>query len=213
MAFLPWHGLPGHLQGGSLCCGAWPLPHRFPLQHTGSTSASPGHDPRRWLLRASSAPAACGWHLLWTGMNLAEGCWGVCRSPSPLFAPLGRRYPPGVVTVPTGQSYGGQRRILCPFGSRVSASCAELQSRWLHPVFAFATHRFVRSERSRGGSSALAVYPRCTPLRTSRGVGGYAVTSAPEGRGLHPHGHGVVWPYGLTACLEGCTSFQPTDRT
>src|SRR5215813_3682248 len=59
----------------------------------------------------------------------------------------------------------------------------------------------------------LAVYPRCTPLRTSRGVGGYAVTSAPEGRGLHPHGNRVTRPHGLAACLEVLTSFQPTGHS
>jgi hypothetical protein len=67
-------------------------------------------------------------------------------------AVLGRRYPPGFVTVPTGQSDGCPRRILCPFGSSVSASYAGLQSRWLNHVFAFASHRFLLSERSRGGS-------------------------------------------------------------
>src|SRR4029434_7342189 len=58
----------------------------------------------------------------------------------------------------------------------------------------------------------LAVYPRCNPLRTSRRVGGYAVTSAPEGRGLHPHGNRVTRPHGLAACLEVLTSFQPTGH-
>ena len=33
-----------------------------------------------------------------------------------------------------------------------------------------------------------AVSPRFSPLRTSRRPGGDAVTSAPEGRALHPHG-------------------------
>src|SRR5215475_7107558 len=99
---LPWNVLPGHLQGWSLCFGALPLTHRFTFQNTGSTSAYPGHYPRRLLLRASSSPAACGWHLLWKVMALAEGCWGLFRSPSPLVEPLGRRYPPGFVTVPTG---------------------------------------------------------------------------------------------------------------
>src|SRR5215510_11930804 len=33
-----------------------------------------------------------------------------------------------------------------------------------------------------------AVSPRCSPLRTSREAGGYAVTPARGGRGLHPHG-------------------------
>src|SRR4029450_1764462 len=58
----------------------------------------------------------------------------------------------------------------------------------------------------------LAVYPRCNPLRTSRRVGGHAVTSAPEGRGLSPHGHRVTRPYGLAACLEALPSFQPTGH-
>ena len=146
--FLPWDVLPGHLQGWSLCFGALPLTHRFTFQNTGSTSAYPGHYSRRLLLRASSAPAACGWHLLWKVRDLPEGCWGLFRSPFPLFEPLGRRYPPGFVTVPTGQSDGCQRLILCPFGSSVSASCAGLQSRWLNHVFAFAAHRFLLSERS-----------------------------------------------------------------
>jgi hypothetical protein len=111
---LPWHVLPGHLQGLALCFGALPLTHRFTFQNTGSTSAYPGHYSRRLLLRASSAPAACGWHLLRKVRDLPEGCWGLFRSPFPLFEPLGRRYPPGFVTVPTGQSDGCQRLILCP---------------------------------------------------------------------------------------------------
>ena len=110
---LPWNVLPGHLQGWSLCFGALPLTHRFTFQNTGSTSAYPGHDPRRLLLRASSAPAACGWHLLWKVLALAEGGWGLFRSPAPLVEPLGRRYPPGFVIVPTGQSDGCPRRLLC----------------------------------------------------------------------------------------------------
>jgi hypothetical protein len=78
----------------------------------GPTSAYPGHYPRRLLLRASSSPAASGWHLLRKVTGLTEGRWGFLRSPSPLVEPLGRRYPPGFVTVPTGQSYGCQRPLL-----------------------------------------------------------------------------------------------------
>ena len=40
--------------------------------------------------------------------SLAEGDWGLLRSPSLLLEPLGRRYPPGFSTVPTGQSDGCQ---------------------------------------------------------------------------------------------------------
>src|SRR5499427_1263992 len=79
--FLPGDVLPGHHQGLALCFGALPLTHRFTFQHTGSTSAYPGHYPRRLLLRASSAPAACGWHLLWKVIDLAEGCWGFIPFP------------------------------------------------------------------------------------------------------------------------------------
>ena len=53
------------------------------LHITGPTSASPGHDPRRWLLRASSSPAASGWHLLRQVTGLPESRWGLRRSPSP----------------------------------------------------------------------------------------------------------------------------------
>ena len=155
---LPWDVLPGHLQGGSLCFGALPLTHRFTFQHTGSTSAYPGHYPRRLLLRASSSPAASGWHLLW----IQRATERLLRSPSPLLEPLGRRYPPGFVTVPTGQSDGCQRRILCRFGSSVSASYAGLQSRWLNHVFAFAAHRFLRSERSGCGSQISPFIPAAT---------------------------------------------------
>src|SRR5215813_15148484 len=82
---LPWDVLPGHLQGGSLCFGALPLTHRFTSQNTGSTSAYPGHYPRRLLLRASLSPAASGWHLLWT----QRATEGLLRSPSSLLEPLG----------------------------------------------------------------------------------------------------------------------------
>ena len=111
----PGDVLPGHHQGRTLCFGALPLTHRFTFQNTGSTSAYPGHYPRRLLLRASSSPAASGWHLLRKVTGLTEGRWGLLRSPSPLVEPLGRRYPPGFVTVPTGQADGCPRRIRCPF--------------------------------------------------------------------------------------------------
>jgi hypothetical protein len=99
-----------------------------------------------------------------------------------------------------------------PFGSSVSASYAGLQSRWLNHVFAFATQRFLLDGVSGLRLPDTAVYPRFSPLRTSRGTGGYACTSAPEGWGLHPHEDGVTRLYGLAACLEVLTSFQPTGH-
>ena len=57
--------------------------------------------PERYCDRTST-----GWSAAVTGCALL-------RSPSPLLEPLGRRYPPGFVTVPTGQSDGCPRLILC----------------------------------------------------------------------------------------------------
>src|SRR5262249_28350349 len=59
-----------------------------------------------------------------------------------------------------------------------------------------------------------AVYPRFRPLRTSRRPGGYAVTPAPGGRDLHPHGtlSYKVHTY-LAVYPEAGASFRPTDRT
>src|SRR5262249_56216002 len=59
-----------------------------------------------------------------------------------------------------------------------------------------------------------AVSPRFSPLRTSRWAGGYAVTPAPGGRGLHPHGKlsYEVHPY-LAVFLGTRVPFRPTGRT
>ena len=130
-------------------CIAWvrallqPYSLRSPAQHRPDVSLS-------WALPQAFASSSI---LLPSGIRLApplytESLWGLLRSPPPLFEPLGRRYPPGFVTVPTGQSYGCPRRILCHFGSSVSASSAGLQSRWLNHVFACAAHRFLLGERS-----------------------------------------------------------------
>lgn len=113
MDVLPRHLWPGHHQGLALCCGAWPLTHGLTFPYTGPTSAYPGRSPRPWLLRVSSSPGACGWHLRCGVPSLREGAWGLLRSPCPLCEPLGRRSPPGCMTVPTGQRYGCQRRLLC----------------------------------------------------------------------------------------------------
>ena len=93
--FLPRNVLPGHLQGLALCFGSLPLTHRFTLQDTGPTSAYPGHYPWHWLLRASSSPAASGWHLLREVISLTEGHWRLLRSQFPWLASLGRCSPPG----------------------------------------------------------------------------------------------------------------------
>ena len=93
--FLPRNVLPGHLQGLALRFGSLPLTHRFTFQDTGPTSAYPGHYPWRWLLRASSSPAASGWHLLREVIGLTEGRWRLLRSQFPWLASVGWCSPPG----------------------------------------------------------------------------------------------------------------------
>jgi hypothetical protein len=115
---------PGHQQGHPLCVGAWPLTHRFTLHATGPTSAYPGHDPWPWLLRAASSPLASGWHLRREGTSLTESAWGVPPFPGSLVASVGRCSPPGVRPCSPGRGFGCRRRLLCRFGSSVSASGA-----------------------------------------------------------------------------------------
>ena len=144
--------------------------------------------------------------------SMTEGYWGVTPFPISIARTLR-------VTLSTGfgDDADGSVRWLpvsypVPFGSSVSASYAGLQSRWLNHVFACAAHRFLLDGVSGLRLPDTAVYPRFSPLRTSRETGGYACTSAPEGRGLHQHADGVTRPCGLAACLEVLTSFQPTDH-
>src|SRR5919199_6309970 len=109
---------------------------------------------------------------------------------------------------------GCRRRILCHFGSSVSASCAGSQSRWLNHTFACAVHRCLLDGIPGMRLPGSAVYPRFSPLRTSRWAGGYAVTPALGGRGLHPHGKlsYEVHPH-LAVFLETRVPFRPTGRT
>ncbi len=109
---------------------------------------------------------------------------------------------------------GCRRRILCRFGSSASASCAGSPSRWLNHTFASATHRCLLDGIPGLRLPGSAVYPRCRPLRTSRRPGGYAVTPAPGGRDLHPHGELSYKVHNhLAVCPEAEASFRPTGRT
>ena len=74
----------------------WIATARFTFQHTGPTSAYPGHYSWPWLLRASFSPPACGWHLLREMTSLTEGWWGLLRSQFSWFVSVGRCSPPGL---------------------------------------------------------------------------------------------------------------------
>jgi len=212
--FLPWHVLPGHLQGPALCFGTLPLTHGFTFQNTGPTSAYPGYYSRPLLLRASCSPAASGWRLLRRGTCSTEGCWRLLRSQFPWLTSLGRCSPPGLSAVQTGQYGGMPAPYPVPFGSSASASCAGSLSRWLNHTFAYAAHRCLLDGIPGVRLPGSAVYPRFRPLRTSRRPGGYAVTPAPGGRGLHPHEKlSYKVNHYLAVYPEASASFRPTGRT
>src|SRR5919204_521554 len=87
-------------------------------------------------------------------------------------------------------------------------------SRWLIHTFACAAHRCLLDGIPGLRLPGSAVYPRFRLLRTSRRPGGYAVTPAPGGRDLHPHGKlsYKVNNY-LAVYPEASASFRPTGRT
>jgi hypothetical protein len=110
------------------------------------------------------------------------------RSQLPLCASLGRCSPPGFSAVPAGQYRRVPAPYPVPFGSSASASCAGCRSQWLNHTCTCVAHRCLRDGIPGVRLPGSAVSPCFKPLRTSRRLEGYAVTSAPEGKGLHLHG-------------------------
>src|SRR5262245_15454218 len=81
-------------------------------------------------------------------------------------------------------------------------------------TFACAVHRCLLDGIPGVRLPGSAVYPRFRPLRTSRRPGGYAVTPAPGGRDLHPHGKlSYKVHHYLAVYPEAGASFRPTGRT
>src|SRR5262245_26017906 len=81
-----------------------------------------------------------------------------------------------------------------------------------HP-FAGATHRCVRDGIPGSRLPGSTVYPRFRPLRTSRRPGGDAVTPAPGGRDLHPHGELSDKAFGFAIFPRTEVLFRSTGRT
>ena len=128
--FGPGNGLSDRHQDVTvLCCGSLPLTHASPFHHTGPTSAYPRHYPGLWRLRASSSPVACRWYLLCgvTTSQRAPGGYSVpsfhCSHPEDDAVHRVSRQCSPVNRI------GCRCRILCPFDSSVSASCAGVRSR------------------------------------------------------------------------------------
>jgi hypothetical protein len=110
------------------------------------------------------------------------------RSQLPWLASVGRCSPPGFSAVHAGQCRRLPAPYPVPLGSSASASCAGCRSPWLNHTFACAAQRCLRDGIPGVRLPGSAVYPCFKPLRASRRLEGYAVTSAPEGKGLHLHG-------------------------
>ena len=135
------------------------------------------------------------------------------RSQFPWLASVGRCFPPGFLAVQTGQYCRLPAPYPVPFWlQRVSLL------RWVvltmaHHTFACAAHRCLLDGIPGVRLPGSAVSPRFRPLRTSRGSGGYAVTPAPGGRDLHPHGELSYKAYGFAVCPRTSVLFRPTGRT
>jgi hypothetical protein len=154
----------------------------------------------------------CGWHLLQSSSR--RGHTGLLRSQFPWLTSVGRCSPPGLSAVQTGQYRRLPAPYPVPFGSSASASCAGSRSRWLSHTFACAARRCLLDGIPGVRLPGSAVYPRFRPLRTSRRPGGYAVTPAPGGRGLHPHEKlSYKVNHYLAVYPEASASFRPTGRT
>ena len=175
------------------------------LHLTARTSASPRRDPRPWLLAGSHPTRHTIGTSSWQSMSARLR---FRRSQCPWFASVGRCFPPGFVAGHTGQIADCRRRILC-----LLAPARHSLLRWVvltmarHP-FACAAHRCLRDGIPGVRLPGSAVSPRFRPLKTSRGSGGDAVTPAPGGRGLHPHGTCVTKPVALRSAREPQSSFD-----
>jgi hypothetical protein len=131
-----------------------------------------------------------------------------------MLASVGRCYPPGLLAVQTGQYVRLPAPYPVPFWlQRVSLLRWVPLTMAVH-TFAGAVHRCLLDGIPGLRLPGSAVYPRFRPLRTSRRPGGYAVTPAPGGRDLHPHGElSYKVSNHLVVCPEARASFRPTGRT
>jgi hypothetical protein len=135
----------------------------------------------------------CGWHLL---MLTHESTCRVTRFPAPIDRILRTVLSTGFLwqCMPVS-GFGCRRSILCHFLAPAPQPLAlvhghdgSIQGWPSDATFAFAAHRCLLDGIPGLRLPGSAVYPRFRPLRTSRRPGGYAVTPALGGRGLHSHG-------------------------
>jgi hypothetical protein len=156
---------------------------------------------------------ASGWHLLRGVIRPTEGYGRLLRSQFPFLASVGRCSPPGFSAVHTGQYRGLPAPYPVPcWLQRVSLLRWFAFTMALY-TFADAAHRCLLDGIPGLRLPGSAVYPRFRPLRTSRRPGGYAVTPAPGGRGLHPHGELSYKARGFAIFPRTGVLFRSTGRT
>ena len=129
----------------------------------------------------------CGWHLL---MLTHESTCRVTPFPAPIDRILRTVLSTGFLwqCMPVS-GFGCRRPILCHFWLQRVSLLRWFMVTMAQYTFAFAAHRCLLDGIPGLRLPGSAVYPRFRPLRTSRRPGGYAVTPALGGRGLHSHGN------------------------
>jgi hypothetical protein len=147
------------------------------------------------------------------GDHLSESCWRLHRSQFPWLASVGRCSPPGFSAVQTGQYVRLPAPDPVPFWLQRLSLLRGVPLTMAWHTFAGATHRCLLDGIPRSRLPGSAVDPRFSPLRTSRRPGGYAVTPAPGGRGLHPHGELSYKAFGFAIFPRTEVLFRPTGRT
>ena len=136
------------------------------------------------------------------------------RSQFPWFASVGRCSPPGFCGSAHRSVWKAAGALSCAFWLQRVSLLRWFAFTMAQRTFACAAPRCLLDGIPGSRLPGSAVYPRFRPLRTSRRPGGYAVTPAPGGRDLHPHGKlsYKVTNY-LAVCPEAAASFRPTGRT
>ena len=200
-AFIQCTISPGEL----VICGLAPPPDgaSLPRAHArvlallqrDSLRSLPPHRPHVSLSEVlPSAFASCGippdtpsgWHLLPFNRRARIR---LCRSQLPCFASVGRCFPPGFCGSAYRSVGSAAGALSCAFWLQRLSLLRWVMVTMAPYTFACAAHRCLRDGIPSVRLPGSAIYPRFSPLRTSRRPGGYAVTPAPGGRGLHPHGN------------------------
>jgi len=192
--------------GSSACLALFLRPHAHHRPHVSISWALP-----QALASCGILPnTPSGWHLLTT---TRESTCRVTPFPVPIVASVGRCSPPGFCGSAHRSVSKAAGALSCAFWLQRVSLLRWLAFTMAHYTFAYAAHRCLRDGIPGVRLPGSAVYPRFRPLRTSRRPGGYAVTPAPGGRDLHPHGELSYTAFNCAVCPRILVLFRPTGRT